>query len=257
MAEAATTTGEPADHVRPEDLAPGWDAQLPADPETRREAFREYHHRRAEQKRETENVKQSWNVNGAKKTLIKNHGWHKHVVAFVEKMEGVTPEERAKIWRQLCVVEADFNWDPQRDLFDLAAVGKTTAPDEPSVFDATHAGETVGAERGDDPGRARKRKSSAEPPAPQPSGDIGASGLAAGIKPLEEPVPYVGPDPVLPEGATPEQKRTFEAAMERGDKNRAAGIVRAIKTVQELEERANRKAKPLEGADGQGSYKLA
>lgn len=61
--------------------------------------------------------------------------------------------------------------------------GKGVAEDEGSVFDASKSGETVGAERGDDPGRAQKRKS---PPAPSAAAtpNVGVEGLAAGIKPL-------------------------------------------------------------------------
>lgn len=61
--------------------------------------------------------------------------------------------------------------------------GKGVAEDEGSVFDASKSGETVGAERGDDPGRAQKRKG---PPAPSAAAtpNVGVEGLAAGIKPL-------------------------------------------------------------------------
>ena len=61
--------------------------------------------------------------------------------------------------------------------------GKGVAEDEGSVFDASKSGETVVAERGDDPGRAQKRKS---PPAPSAAAtpNVGVEGLAAGIKPL-------------------------------------------------------------------------
>lgn len=60
--------------------------------------------------------------------------------------------------------------------------GKGVQEDGGSVFDKTSAGEHVEAERGDDPGRARKR--SAAPPAPTPTPNVGVEGLAAGIKPL-------------------------------------------------------------------------
>ncbi|CAM5769916.1 hypothetical protein [Bosea minatitlanensis] len=64
--------------------------------------------------------------------------------------------------------------------------GKGVASDEGSVFDKTNAGEHVEAERGDDPGRARKR--TAAPPAPPAAAtpNVGVEGLAAGIKPLDE-----------------------------------------------------------------------
>ena len=52
--------------------------------------------------------------------------------------------------------------------------GKGVQEDEGSVFDRTRSGGTVSAERGDDPGRAR-RAQSAPPPAPTPSPAIALS----------------------------------------------------------------------------------
>lgn len=49
--------------------------------------------------------------------------------------------------------------------------GKGVADDQGSIFDKTAAGEQVGAERGDDPGRARK-SSGGPPPAPTPTPGI-------------------------------------------------------------------------------------
>lgn len=63
--------------------------------------------------------------------------------------------------------------------------GKGVADDQGSVFDKTSAGEHVEAERGDDPGRARKRSAPAPTPAAAPA-NVGVEGLAAGIKPLDE-----------------------------------------------------------------------
>lgn len=64
--------------------------------------------------------------------------------------------------------------------------GKGVREDDGAVFDKTSAGEHVGAERGDDPARARKR--TAAPPAPPATTpNVGVEGLAAGIKPLAEP----------------------------------------------------------------------
>lgn len=64
--------------------------------------------------------------------------------------------------------------------------GKGVAEDEGSIFDKTSAGEHVEAERGDDPGRARKRSGPPAPPAAT-TPNVGVEGLAAGIKPLETP----------------------------------------------------------------------
>lgn len=52
--------------------------------------------------------------------------------------------------------------------------GKGVQEDGGSVFDKSRSGETVGAERGDDPGRAR-RAQSAPPPAPTPTPTIALS----------------------------------------------------------------------------------
>lgn len=62
--------------------------------------------------------------------------------------------------------------------------GKGVAEDEGSVFDKTNAGEHVGAERSDDPGRASKRRGPPAPPATA-TPNVGVEGLAAGIKPKE------------------------------------------------------------------------
>lgn len=64
--------------------------------------------------------------------------------------------------------------------------GKGVANDEGSVFDKTGAGSAVGAERGDDPGRASKRRAPSAPP-PPPTPNVGVEGLAAGIKQKESP----------------------------------------------------------------------
>lgn len=64
--------------------------------------------------------------------------------------------------------------------------GKGVQEDGGSVFDKTSAGEHVGAERGDDPGRASKRRGPPAPPATA-TPNVGVEGLAAGIKPLESP----------------------------------------------------------------------
>lgn len=64
--------------------------------------------------------------------------------------------------------------------------GKGVQEDGGSVFDKTSAGENVSAERGDDPGRASKRRGPPAPPAAA-TPNVGVEGLAAGIKPLESP----------------------------------------------------------------------
>ncbi len=65
--------------------------------------------------------------------------------------------------------------------------GKGVADDQGSVFDKTGSGDKVAAERGDDPGRARKSMGG-PPKAPAiPTPNVGVEGLAAGIKPLEDP----------------------------------------------------------------------
>lgn len=64
--------------------------------------------------------------------------------------------------------------------------GKGVQEDGGSVFDKTSAGEHVGAERGDDPGRASKRRGPPAPPAAATL-NVGVEGLAAGIKQKEAP----------------------------------------------------------------------
>lgn len=91
--------------------------------------------------------------------------------------------------RQFLFLVREFNLDNQLDLFNEAAAPGGASPEDANsgaVFDQTNAGEHVGAERGDDPGRANKRRGPPAPPAAT-TPNVGVEGLAAGIKPLETP----------------------------------------------------------------------
>lgn len=97
--------------------------------------------------------------------------------------------------------------------------GKGVAEDQGSVFDSSRSGETVSAERGDDPGRASKRRG--PPPAPVvTTPNVGVEGLAAGIKQLEGPKPPVsgsddfedGPDVRSPDMVRRDEERKAKEA---------------------------------------------
>lgn len=93
---------------------------------------------------------------------------------------------RQRVIRQFNFLVKTLGLDSQLDLFNETAAAGGAEPDEGSAFDKTAAGAAVGAERGDDPGRASKRRGPPAPPAAT-TPNVGAEGLAAGIKQLESP----------------------------------------------------------------------
>lgn len=104
----------------------------------------------------------------------------------VTELVGMKDGLRQRRIRQLTYAIKVLGLDNQLDLFNETAEPGGVAPEDAAtdaVFDSSAAGEHVGAERGDDPGRAQKRKG---PPAPSAAAtpNVGVEGLAAGIKPL-------------------------------------------------------------------------
>lgn len=105
---------------------------------------------------------------------------------MLNDVRGLPDGRRQRVIRQFMFLVKQLGLDDQLDLFNDTAAAGGAEPEEGSVFDKTSSGDKVAAERGDDPGRASKRRG---PPAPPPvtTPNVGVEGLAAGIKPLESP----------------------------------------------------------------------
>jgi hypothetical protein len=84
------------------------------------------------------------------------------VTSFIVKIARMDPDDRSRAVRQIkhLIARLPIDDQPELPLYEPGSV----AADEGSIFDKTGAGEAQAAERGDDPGKAGKRKS-AEPPA--------------------------------------------------------------------------------------------
>lgn len=146
-----------------------WGAKMPKDDEQRTEAFVIL--RANEQKLKDTTAKAKESVTEARDRLTKQHGWHKAVIAFDALMEKQSAGVRAMIWRQLKQRSKDAFWDTQFDMFDESGGVGEQGSDTGPVMDSANVGERQAAERGDDPGRARKR-SGGPPPAPVDTGSL-------------------------------------------------------------------------------------
>lgn len=125
-------------------------------------------------------------VGAQKKRMSEVFGIDPKTTAIIQGIQALPSGRREAVIRQVKCLIDKLGLDAQLDLFN-DGVAVRAAPDEGSVFDKTGAGEHVSAERGDDPGRARKSVGG-PPRAPViPTPNVGVEGLAAGIKPLEEP----------------------------------------------------------------------
>ena len=125
-------------------------------------------------------------VGAHRKRLIELYQIEPWVLTALKSIRKLGPGRKERAIRQFTYLVKQFGLDAQLDLFNETAAPGGATPEEASagsVFDASKSGETVGAERGDDPGRAQKRKG---PPAPSAAAtpNVGVEGLAAGIKPL-------------------------------------------------------------------------
>lgn len=154
-------------------------SKIPEEPERVREFFDELRACKSEAR------SAAGNTSAQKKRMHEVFGIDPVTTAIIEKLESLKSGRRECVIRQVRRLCEMLGLDAQLDLFNDNASGKTD-PDEGSVFDRTGAGAAVGAERGDDPGRASKRRGPPAPPATA-TPNVGVEGLAAGIKPLETP----------------------------------------------------------------------
>lgn len=150
-------------------------AKLPAEKEKRDELWRELDALIAE----GQGVAGS--ISAQKKRMADVFGITKPAMAIRKILNKCRDGEYEATVEQVALFMSDTNRPFQMSM--KLEPGKGVAEDEGSVFDASKSGVTVGAERGDDPGRAQKRKG---PPAPSATAtpNVGVEGLAAGIKPL-------------------------------------------------------------------------
>lgn len=206
--------------------AADWEARLPADPEKRRELFAELHRKRERVASAVKEIKDEVHVAGEVKMLKSVYGFRPETIRIDEIMSKLDPETQTAVWRQIQVRANDAKWDSAPGLFDISAVG-ATAPEQGSVFDKTASGERHDAERRDDPAKAGKRNGKgAEPkPAETPSMSMDDAEKAFRANASKAPQP-----------ADPE---------EDDDKDLRP---------RHLQE--NERQRGLEGADGEGTYRL-
>lgn len=122
-----------------------------------------------------------------KKRLVELYKVEPWVIGALKAIRKLGPGKRERAIRQFVYLVKRLQYDAQLDLFNADAAPGGAEPDQGSVFDKTGSGDKVSAERGDDPGRARK-SAGGPPKAPAiPTPNVGVEGLAAGIKPLEAP----------------------------------------------------------------------
>lgn len=153
-------------------------AKMPAEKDKRDELWSEMKGLKAE------SAEAAGNMSAHKKRMREVFGYTPAALKIIAILDGCRQGEYEATLEQVSMTMKDRNRPFQMRL-DLEP-GKGVAEDSGSVFDASKSGETVGAERGDDPGRASKRRAPPAPPATA-TPNVGVEGLAAGIKPLESP----------------------------------------------------------------------
>ena len=176
--EAKAAKKERAAADKAEALAANALAKLPAEKERRDELWRELDGLIAEGQGVAGQISQQ------KKRMADVFGITKAAMQIRKILNNCRDGEYEATVQQVQLFMADTNRPFQLSM--SLEPGKGVAEDNGSVFDSSRSGETVAAERGDDPGRASKRRG---PPAPPPvsTPDVGVEGLAAGIKPLQSP----------------------------------------------------------------------
>ena len=149
-----------------------WDARLPAEPERRCEILDGLRRKEETLREQTKEIRDEIHVSGEVKRLTSVFGIRKaaiNVKRIIDKLG--SPEEVTAVWHQVQMMASDFKWDSAPGLFDITTIGKT-APENGSIFDKTSSGEKQASERGDDPGRARKRGGKGAAPAPVDTGKL-------------------------------------------------------------------------------------
>lgn len=154
-------------------------AKLPAEQDKRDELWQELKGLKAE------SAEAAGNISAHKKRMTDVFGYTKAAQKIIAILDGCRQGEYEATIEQVALTMKDRNRPFQLSM--TLEPGKGVADDQGSVFDKTGSGDKVSAERLDDPGRARKSMGG-PPKAPAiPTPNVGVEGLAAGIKPLEEP----------------------------------------------------------------------
>jgi hypothetical protein len=186
--------------------------QFPADPEKIREEFINIPSR-------LKSAAQSaaGEMGSHKKRLQELYRVDPVVLPMVARLQSLPAGRQAAAWRQLAYLARVLSIDPQLDLFNDSAVGQVE-PDNGSVFDKTGSGERHAAERGDDPGRARRRQDEAPPVAP-PSPAISLDDARAAFEANAHKAPRVKTTEELEaeKEAADAQRAEDAAAFEGGD----------------------------------------
>lgn len=133
--------------------------RLPAEQSSRKELFEKLRDLESEAKAAAAEA------GGQKKRMKSVYGMTPASIGIMKTLLKLSPGECTATIRQVQLFIKDHALDAQADLFNHAGEPGTATPDEGSAFDNTGAGERHAAERGDDPGRARKRKTGEAPPA--------------------------------------------------------------------------------------------
>lgn len=176
--EAKAAKKERAAADKAEALAANALAKLPAEKESRDELWQELD----ALKSEASGV--SGSISAQKKRMTEVFGITKAAMQIRAILNKCRSGEYEATVQQVQLFMADTNRPFQLSM--SLEPGKGVADDQGSVFDSSRSGETVAAERGDDPGRASKRRG--PPPAPVvTTPNVGVEGLAAGIKQMESP----------------------------------------------------------------------
>lgn len=152
---------------------------------------------------------------------------------MLNDVRGLPDGRRQRVIRQFMFLVKQLGLDDQLDLFNDTAAAGGADPDEGSIFDKTGSGDKVSAERGDDPGRARKSVGG-PPKAPAiPTPNVGVEGLAAGIKPLE--------DPEAKRARIEAEKKADAAAFEKPGAAKAEALDAEMKNMTPAQKRAHAK----------------
>lgn len=220
-----------------------WDARLPSEPEKRVELLDGLRRKQDDLAEQTKGIRDEIHVSGEIKRLTKVFGLRKPALNVKRIMDRLpSEEERTAVWHQVQMMASDCKWDSAPGLFDVDMIGRT-APEDGSIFDKTGAGEKQAAERGDDPGRARKR-GGGPPAAPVDTGSLSTEPGGEAEQAFNAANAAAGMGDFRAEEADePDVRARF--MREQPDPEPVAKPARG-----------KRKA-PLEGADASGSYSLS
>ncbi|TVR06664.1 MAG: hypothetical protein EA385_15210 [Salinarimonadaceae bacterium] len=218
--------------AKAQDIAADALLKFPADQEVRKEQFENLRRLKSDAQAA------AGEISGAKKKMQDVYGIDSATIKIVEQLKALKDGRRECVIRQVQFFIKDFGLDSQLSLFDDGAVGNVE-PDTGSVFDKTQSGKSQKAERGDDPGRARKSTAEAAPP-PAPSGAI----------PLDEARKKFEEAKKIDEAKKGTARASAKAAADAGEKHiRDAAKAKAGKYAADQEKRLGPPAAPASALD--------